>query len=91
MSYKIETTPYFEKEARKLARKYNSLKEELSVLVHELKGNPTKGTDLGHGLFKIRLAISSKGQGKAGGARVITFVLIRKETVYLVSIYDKTN
>ncbi len=35
--------------------------------------NPTSGTSLGHNLYKIRLAIASKGKGKSGGARVITF------------------
>lgn len=32
------------------------------------------GTDLGRGLRKIRMAITSKGKGKSGGARVITLV-----------------
>ena len=31
----------------------------------------------------------SKNKGKAGGARVITFVKIIDETVYLLSIYSK--
>lgn len=30
-----------------------------------------------------------KGKGKSGGARVITFVKVVNEKVYLVSIYDK--
>ncbi|NJN26349.1 MAG: type II toxin-antitoxin system RelE/ParE family toxin [Cyclobacteriaceae bacterium] len=40
-------------------------------------------------MYKVRLAIASKGKGKSGGARVITFVKVIKEKVYLVSIYDK--
>jgi len=91
MSYKIETIPHFEKEARKLNRKYASLKAELSALDKELESNPTKGADLGHGIYKIRLAIKSKGKGKSGGARVITYVKVVREVVYLVSIYDKNK
>ena len=41
--------------------------------------------------FKIRMAISSKGKGKSGGARVITYFYINDETVYLLSIYDKSD
>ncbi|NJM93826.1 MAG: type II toxin-antitoxin system RelE/ParE family toxin [Cytophagales bacterium] len=41
------------------------------------------------GVYKVRLAIASKGKGKSGGARVITFVKVVKEKVYLVSIFDK--
>ncbi len=37
------------------------------------------------------MAISSKGKGKSGGARVITYVYIQSETVYLLSIYDKSD
>ncbi|MEQ8532838.1 MAG: type II toxin-antitoxin system RelE/ParE family toxin, partial [Imperialibacter sp.] len=55
----------------------------------ELQEYPQYGVDLGHGLFKIRLSISSKGKGKSGGARVITYVKIVQETVFLVSLYDK--
>jgi hypothetical protein len=49
------------------------------------------GTPIGKNCFKIRLAIKSKGQGKSGGARVITCVLAVKETVVLLSIYDKAE
>jgi hypothetical protein len=37
------------------------------------------------------MAITSKGKGKSGGARVITFVRITGNTVYLLSIYDKST
>jgi hypothetical protein len=43
------------------------------------------------GCYKIRLAIKSKGKGKSGGARVITYYYIVKNTVYLLAIYDKSN
>jgi len=37
------------------------------------------------------LSIASKGKGKSGGARVITNLAISEDTVYLLSIYDKSN
>ena len=46
---------------------------------------------LGHGCYKIRLKIASKGGGKSGGARVITCLVAVRETVYLLSIYDKAE
>jgi hypothetical protein len=49
------------------------------------------GTPLGHSCYKIRLAIKSKGKGKSGGARVITYYYIQGRTVYLLSIYDKAE
>ena len=46
------------------------------------------------GVRKIRMTISSKGRGKSGGARVITYTIILAENegeVYLIDIYDKAD
>lgn len=53
-----------------------------------------QGTDLGNRLRKIRLAITSKGKGKSGGARVITYTITVQEEgieVTLLTIYDKSD
>lgn len=91
MSYNIIATPEFLKEAKKLGKKYRSLKEDLAVLIEELQQNPTLGTALADNCYKIRLAIKSKGKGKSGGARVITHLFIENETIYLLSLYDKSE
>jgi mRNA-degrading endonuclease RelE of RelBE toxin-antitoxin system len=89
MSYKIELTDNFKKEAKKLIKKYASLSVEIAELGERLSKNPTLGDHLGNDVYKIRLAISSKGKGKSGGARIISFVKIIDQTVYLTSIYNK--
>ena len=40
---------------------------------------------------KIRFAIASKGKGKSGRGRLITYVRIVKKTVFLIDIYDKSD
>ncbi|WP_310588013.1 hypothetical protein [Runella sp. SP2] len=55
----------------------------------QLQENPTPGTPLGQDCYKIRLAIKSKGKGKSGGARIITYVVTDNEEVILPTIYDK--
>jgi hypothetical protein len=70
-------------------KKYLSLRKDLGNLVQKLQINPNEGTPLGNGFYKIRLQITSKGKGKSGGGRVITYVKITAATVYLSSIYDK--
>jgi hypothetical protein len=89
MIYNIELTENFKKEAKKLIKKYASLHSELADLGDKLAAKPTLGTHLGSNVYKIRLSISSKNKGKSGGARIISFVKIIDETVYLLSIYDK--
>jgi mRNA-degrading endonuclease RelE of RelBE toxin-antitoxin system len=91
MNYRIKPTSLFEKQVKRLSRKYPSLKQDLSQLVEKLKLNPEEGTPLGKGFYKIRIAIESKGQGKSGGARVITFLISDEYTILLTSIYDKSE
>ncbi len=91
MSYQVDTIAHFDREAKRLKKKFPSLKKEIGNLIDELETNPETGVSIGNGFYKIRLAIRSKGKGKRGGARVITLVKIVSETVYLVSIYDKSE
>ena len=89
MSYSIELSDNFKKEAKRLSKKYPALKSELAELFTELEENPTLGTPLGNDIYKIRLAIASKSKGKSGGARVLSFVKVTQTTVLLFSIYSK--
>jgi mRNA-degrading endonuclease RelE of RelBE toxin-antitoxin system len=91
MSYSIITTHRFEKELKRLAKKFPSLKNEFAELITDISENPENGTFIGNNCYKIRLAIGSKGKGKSGGARVITYLYIETETVYLLTIYDKSE
>ena len=91
MSYQIEALPNFERELKRLSKKHPSLKQDLAALIAELTKNPTAGTALGQNCYKIRLGITSKQQGKSGGARVITCVVAVAEKLTLLSIYDKSE
>ena len=64
MNYKIKVYRHFEKEVKKLSKRYKSLKQDLTILAAELMQNPDMGTDLGNGLHKVRMSIASKGKGK---------------------------
>lgn len=94
MSFEVSTLPRFDKEVKALAKKYRSLKDDLSLLIESLETNPFQGVELTPGIRKIRMPITSKGKGKSSGARIITFNVIVSESegeVYLVNIYDKSE
>ena len=74
-----------------MLKRHRSLGKDLLKLEKELEAKPTTGIALGHGLYKVRLAIASKGKGKSGGGRVITYVVTEDAEVYLLSIYDKSE
>ena len=91
MSFRVQNTERFAKELKRLVRKFPSLKSEFIDLVFSLEKDPLQGTSIGGGFYKIRVKIASKGKGKRGGARVITYIKIIDEVVYLATIYDKSE
>ncbi len=91
MSFKVLTIPPFDKQIKKLGKKYPSIKDDFASLLRALQEKPDQGTLLGKNCYKLRMAISSKGKGKSGGSRVITHLVIDDQTIYLLSIYDKSE
>lgn len=94
MNYSITTSSYFDVAAKKLVKKYPSFKEDLVNFGKSLLENPKQGAELAPGIRKIRMAIKSKGKGKSGGARVITYNFITQEmdgNIVLLLIYDKED
>jgi mRNA-degrading endonuclease RelE of RelBE toxin-antitoxin system len=91
VSYKVYLSPSCKKQVKKLAKKFRSLPDDLSKLSSSLKINPIQGTPLGNNVYKIRFAVASKGKGKRGGMRVITYVKVINTSVFLVAIYDKSE
>ena len=87
-------TQYFKSRAKRLLNKFSRLKNELIDLESQLLKTPTLGTALGNGLYKIRLGTKSKGGGKSGGFRVITYLIEENENssdIYFITIYDKSE
>ncbi len=91
MSYRIVTIPQFDKDLKKLAKKYRSIKQDVAALARQLENNPIIGDEIIKDCYKIRMSIASKGKGKSGGARVITYILVQATTVLLISVYDKSE
>lgn len=91
MKFKVFTIPPFDKQLKRLVKKFPSLKAEFSRLLEELEDNPEMGLVLVNQCYKIRLAIASKGKGKSGGARIITHLQVVDNSVFLLAIYDKSE
>lgn len=65
MNYSIRPMPTFQKQFKKLLKRYKSLINDINELQMTLMENPTQGTPLGKDCYKIRMAISSKNKGKS--------------------------
>ena len=94
MKCKIEPLPPFVQQAKRLRKRYPSFEKDFAKFLQELEKNPMQGARLEHNMRKVRMAITSKGKGKSGGARVITAVAIisvEETEVKLLYIYDKSD
>ena len=90
----ISVSDDFAKEAKRLAKKYPSFKQDYKDFLNSIKENPLQGDEITKNIRKIRLAIKSKGKGKSGGARVITFNVltnVEKGLVVFLLLYDKED
>ena len=90
MKNSLILTGFFLRKAKRLLKKYHSLQNSLKQLEQSLLQNPKLGTSYGANIYKIRLADESKGKGKSGGFRVITYAIEETEDstdIYLVTIF----
>ena len=90
----ISVSDDFAREVKRLAKKYRSFKNDYAEFLKSIKENPLQGDEITKNIRKIRMAIGSKGKGKSGGARVITFNIltdVQNGQVVLLLIYDKED
>ena len=87
----VEASDAFKGELKRLRKKYRSLDDDVDGLVSKLLLDPTFGQHLGNNCYKIRLNIRSKRAGAAGGARVITYVILAGNRLVLLALYDKSE
>ncbi len=94
MNYKIEIDSGFKREFKALLKKFPSLKDDFENLISNIETELALAYDLGGGFKKIRLTVKSKGKGKSGGARIITYeaiIAVNETFLVFASIYNKSD
>lgn len=91
MSFRIVITDSFRRPGKRLRKKYATFKADFGAFLDELEANPQAGEPLGRDCYKVRMSIAAKNKGKSGGARIITCVKVVGETIFLLTIYDKSE
>ncbi len=92
---KVFTIPEFDKSLKRLSKKFPSLKDEFLDFIEKTENENVQGISLGNDFYKARISVQSKGKGKSGGLRIISY----KEIIYmlditeiiLIAIYDKSE
>ncbi len=91
MNLNIRTLPCFDKDVKRLFKRYKQLASDLKSLREELSQNPKSGIELGNRCYKIRLANSSIPTGKSGGFRIVYYYIDSDSNLYLMSMYSKNE
>jgi len=86
----FETVTRFDKEVKKLSKKYNLIKEDLNNFVLDFDTIHQEATTIKNNLYKVRLSNSNKNKGKRAGYRIYYYLKVN-DTVYLLTIYDKSQ
>ena len=55
MTYNVESIRPFDRQLRRLAKKFPSLAREYEALLDTLENHPVTGTGIGHGCYKIQV------------------------------------
>lgn len=81
------------RESRRFTDRFFSIAEE-EDLIHlqgELEANPEKGDVIpgAGGARKVRMGL--QGRGKRGGARVIYYVRVSRDVIWLLDVYGKNE
>lgn len=88
---RVKISEDFKTAFKRLKKRHKSLQDDFERLLASLIMNPEQGVELIDGVRKIHLAITSKGRGKSGGARVIIRARIVDDELQLLYIYDKSD
>jgi len=80
----------FKKSAKRLSKRYKSLKKDLKTFTDSLYSDPRQGTELSSDIYKVRIKNSDNNKGKSAGYRIVTY-LVTKNEILLVNIYSKND
>lgn len=93
MPAEVKSSPRFDRDIKRLKRKYPSVVAEVNNLIDRLKHDKNLPGDkvpgVGYDVYKVRLRNPSASSGKSGGYRVIYYVQTLS-CVVLLTIFSKT-
>jgi hypothetical protein len=87
----IRDTEHFNKAVKKLKKRFRNIEKDYMAFVNSIENDDDFGIYLGDGIYKTRIANSDKNVGKSGGYRLISYLKLIDNELYLLFIYDKSD
>jgi mRNA-degrading endonuclease RelE of RelBE toxin-antitoxin system len=93
MSIKVVFTDRFQRDIRRLSKRYRSIRLDLQSLLEQLETGELPGdqiSDINYVVFKVRVKNSNIQKGKSSGYRVIYYSKTNDQ-ILLLTIYSKSD
>ena len=87
----IKDTETFNKDVKKLKKRYKHIEKDYIDFINSIKSIDDLGINLGNNIFKVRIANSDKNRGKSSGYRLISYLKLIENELYVIYIYDKSD
>ena len=92
--YHVRYSVPFNRDLKKLAKKYPQIKKDLSSLIDQLEQGNFQGDELQDfpgTVYKVRIGSTDQKKGKRGGFRIVYLIVTNRETIHLMAIYAKAR
>ena len=89
----VGLAPTFQKDVKRLRKKYPHIREDLQPLIDQLLNGETPGDQIqatGYTVYKVRVPNRDAQRGKSGGYRVIYYIRTPVQVI-LLTIYSKSE
>ena len=87
----IKDTDTFNKAVKTLKKRFRSIDQDWLAFVNSIQTDEDLGICLGDGIYKTHIANSDKHSGTSGGYRLISYLKLVDNELYLIYIYDKSD
>ncbi len=81
----------YNKAIKKLKKRFLYIENDIDLFFEQISTLDELGIHLGNNVYKARIANSDKNSGKSGGYRLISYLKIINNEIYLLFIYDKSD
>ncbi|MCX6073638.1 MAG: type II toxin-antitoxin system RelE/ParE family toxin [Campylobacterales bacterium] len=87
----ILETEKFSKSIKKLKKRFRHIEDDCEEFIEHIEYEEDLGIHLGDGVYKARIANTDKKSGKSSGYRLISYLKLIDNELYLLLIYDKSD
>ncbi len=89
--YIVVEQELYRKAIKKLSKIYRDINLDVESFLESINSKKDLGIELKSNIFKARIANSNKNKGKSAGYRLITYLVLVKNELHLLYIYDKSQ